>query len=57
MGETLSSVELLNILELGGDKIQKKTNPSEVYPIYNKDRFCTIHSGYCDNDHLVFATK
>lgn len=53
----VSIAELLNILGLHGDKIKKKTNLEAVYPIYHKDSFKTIRSGYYDNDHLAFATK
>lgn len=53
----VSVAELLNILGLHGDKIKKKTNSRAVYPIYHKDSFRTIRSGYYDNDHLAFATK
>ena len=53
----VSIAGLLNILGLHGDKITRKTNPGAVYPIYHKDSFQTIRSGYYDNDHLVFATE
>lgn len=53
----VSIAELLNILGLHGDKIIKKTDPGAVYPIYHKDSFQKIRSGYYDNDHLAFATE
>ena len=53
----VSIAELLNILGLHSDKIKKKTNFGAVYPIYHKDSYKTIRSGYYDNDHLAFATK
>ena len=52
----VSIVALLNIFGLHGDKIKKKTDSNAVYPIYCKDSFRTIKSGYYDNDHLAFAT-
>lgn len=52
----VSIAALLNILGLHGDKIKKKTDSNAVYPIYCKDSFRTIRSGYYDNNHLVFAT-
>lgn len=52
----VSIATLLNILGLHGDKIKKKTDSNAVYPIYCKDSFRTIRSGYYDNNHLVFAT-
>ena len=53
----VSIAELLNILGLHGDKIKKKRDSRAVYPIYHKDSFRTIRSGYYDNDHLAFATQ
>lgn len=53
----VSIAELLNVLGLHGDKITKKDNPNAVYPIYEKNSYRTIRSGYYDNDHLSFATK
>lgn len=53
----VSIAALLNILGLHSDRIKKKTDPNAVYPIYCKDSFRTIRSGYYDNDHLAFATE
>lgn len=53
----VSIAQLLNILGLHGDKIEKKTHPNAVYPIYCKESYRTIRSGYYDNDHLSFAAN
>lgn len=53
----VSIAKLLNILGLHGDKIKKKEALGAVYPIYYKDSFRTIRSGYYDNDHLAVATQ
>lgn len=53
----VSIAELLNVLGLHGDKVRKKEDSSAVYPIYHRNSYRTIRSGYYDNDHLSFASK
>lgn len=48
---------VFNVLGFHADKIMRKNDSSAKYPIYHKDNYRTIRSGYYDNDHLTFATK
>ena len=45
------------IIGLHSDKVEDKNNLESVYPIYHKDSFRKIKSGYYDNDHLSFAVN
>ena len=53
----VSLARLLNWIGLNGDKITKKNSTNAVYPIYGKDSFRTIRSGYYDSEHLSFAVS
>lgn len=53
----VSIAELLMIIGLHSDKVEDKNNLESVYPIYHKDSFRKIKSGYYDNDHLSFAVN
>lgn len=53
----VSIAELLMILGLNSDKVKDKSNSESVYPIYHKDSFGKIKSGYYDNYHLTFSVN
>ena len=51
-----SIAKLLNVIGLHGDKVTKKNDVNAMYPIYHKNSYRTIRSGYYDNEHLSFAS-
>ncbi len=52
-----SIASVFNVLGFRADKVNRKNDSFAKYPIYHKDNYRTIRSGYYDNDHLSFATK
>lgn len=52
---SISSV--FNVLGFHADKVTGKKKSKVNYPIYHKDKYRTIRSGFYDNLHLSFATK
>jgi hypothetical protein len=48
---------LFNVLGFRADKVVRKNDSLAKYPIYHKDNYRTIRSGYYDNNHLSFATE